>query len=283
MTGDASRSVSSEPLSVTLLGCGKMGAAMLRFWLEKNTISCVRVIDTKPIPDVFHAERRVVYGSLSNIPAAFESDILVAAVKPQDISTALAPIAHKISDTCCVVSIAAGKSLESLSACLRENQPLIRAMPNTPAAVGEGACVAIANDFVSDYQRAQVSALMDALGDLHWIDDERLMNAVTALSGSGPAYVFYLIEALAKAGKDMGLPEGLAMSLARQTVIGSAALAKRDCDIPAARLRENVTSPGGTTQAALDIIMDGRLDALLRDASFAAHKRGEDLNKNSLV
>ena len=153
-------------------------------------------------------------------------------------------------------------------------------MPNTPAAIGEGVTVAVANSHVTEEQKRQADALLRATGEVRWIENEAKMDAVTALSGSGPAYVFLLIETLAKAGENQGLPAEMAMRLARQTVIGSAALAERDAAIPAATLRQNVTSPGGTTAAALKVLMDsGEMQALFDRALDAATRRSRELSK----
>ena len=179
-----------------------------------------------------------------------------------------------------ILSIAAGQSLAALESFFAAGQPVVRSMPNTPAAIGKGVSAAITNRHVSDKQKAMASRLLEASGTVSWIADESLMDAITALSGSGPAYVFYLIEALAKAGETIGLDPQLSMSLARQTVIGSAALAEDSCDIPAEILRKNVTSPGGTTEAALKILMDGEFQALLNEALKAAKDRGIELGKS---
>ncbi|MFP4313954.1 MAG: pyrroline-5-carboxylate reductase dimerization domain-containing protein, partial [Alphaproteobacteria bacterium] len=147
-------------------------------------------------------------------------------------------------------------------------------------AIGKGITVAVPNALTKENDVANAHALLMAGGDVEWLDDEDLMDAVTALSGSGPAYIFHLIEILARTGEKLGLETELAIKLARQTVIGSAALAESEPDIPAAQLRENVTSPGGTTEAALKVLMDGRLENIFEEALKAAHKRGQDLNSS---
>ncbi len=271
-------STSYNPVSVTLLGCGKMGSSMLHLWLDCEAISQAHVIDPSPLPKRFKDNSSVTYSSSCDPSSPITSDLLILAVKPQILDEALAPIKQHISPECCVLSIVAGKDIDTLSSYFDKKQPIMRVMPNTPASIGQGASVAIANKMVSSQRRQQVSALLEYLGSLHWIEDETLMNAVTALSGSGPAYVFYLIEVLSKAGCNIGLPQNIAEDLARQTVIGSAALAGKDNDIPAATLRQNVTSSGGTTQAALDILMDGRLESLFHDALKAARIRSKELN-----
>lgn len=155
---------------------------------------------------------------------------------------------------------------------------MIRVMPNTPAAIGKGISVAVANVNVNDRQKENAARLMETVGLVKWLEQETLMDAVTALSGSGPAYVFYLIEAMAEAGTKCGLDKDMATALARQTVIGSAALAEKEKSVPASRLRENVTSPGGTTAAALDVLMrDDCFKDLMAEAITAAAERGKEL------
>ena len=274
---ETSLQADSNAISATILGCGKMGSAMLSLWLEKSVLSQATVIDPSILPEPFMENPKVTHqptfdGNL------IDTDILILAVKPQILDLATESLKNHISDKCLVLSIAAGKSLVSIEAIFGSKQPVIRVMPNTPAAIGQGASVAIANSNASDQQKLSANALLESLGTLHWIEDETLMNAVTALSGSGPAYIFYLIETLSKAGEEIGLAPEMASELARQTVIGSAALAKSEENTPASKLRENVTSPGGTTQAALNVLMDGNLQDIYINALKSAQKRGEELN-----
>jgi pyrroline-5-carboxylate reductase len=201
---------------------------------------------------------------------------VVVAVKPQiapDVLPALAPF---VGSATVVVSIMAGRTLRFLTDGLPQ-AALVRAMPNTPAAIGRGITVAVANPRVSPEQRALVDALLSAVGAVEWITDEALMDAVTALSGSGPAYVFLLAEAMAHAGTAAGLPAALAATLARATAAGAGELLHRS-PLDPATLRQNVTSPGGTTAAALDVLMaeDG-LERLMTEAIAAATKRSRDL------
>jgi len=200
----------------------------------------------------------------------------VVAVKPQIAPEVLASLAPFVAATTVVLSIMAGRTLRFLA----DNLPgaaLVRAMPNTPAAIGRGITVAVATARVSPEQRALVDALLSAVGAVEWISDEALMDAVTALSGSGPAYVFLLAEAMARAGAAAGLPPRLAATLARATVSGAGELLNRSA-LDAASLRQNVTSPGGTTAAALEVLMaqDG-LERLMTAAIAAATKRSRDL------
>jgi len=175
------------------------------------------------------------------------------------------------------VSIAAGVTCDSLKGWLGEKSQIIRSMPNTPAAIGEGMIVSFANGFVSEGARTQVDRLLSASGQTGWIEDEGLMDAVTAISGSGPAYVFHFIECLAVAAEKLGLNAELSQKLAKQTVAGAGLLTKGS-DTPPATLREQVTSPGGTTAAALDVFM-GRMGPLVEEATEAARDRGVALGK----
>lgn len=272
-------SLPSSPVSVTLLGCGKMGSSMLRLWLECDVISHAHIIKPSPLSEIFSSSPKISYGPAYDEKRPIISDMFMIAVKPQMLDEAISPIARHIPPECCVISIAAGKELSTLSNHFGNEQPIVRVMPNTPSAIGKGVSAAIANKATSQKQCEDVETLLGALGAFYWIGDEPLMNAISALSGSGPAYVFYMIEVLSKAGRSIGIPKKLSEDLARQTVIGSAALAERDGDIPASTLRENVTSPGGSTLEALEILMDGRLETLFCDALEAARKRGEELNQ----
>jgi pyrroline-5-carboxylate reductase len=204
-------------------------------------------------------------------------DTLVIALKPQTFGEAGATLKAWVGPTTLVVSIMAGTTIASLQATC--GGAVVRAMPNTPASIGRGITVAVAAKNVSAAQRKTADALLSATGTVEWIDDESLMDAVTAVSGSGPAYVFLLAEELARAGVDAGLPEALASRLARETVAGSGELLHRS-DLPSATLRQNVTSPGGTTAAALEVLMgkDG-LEQLMRRAIAAATARSKQLAK----
>lgn len=261
----------------TLIGCGKMGSAMMSSWLENGLVSRVNVVDPSPLPVHLSNDPRVHYYSSyqEDMPV---SDILILAVKPQILKEASQKIANDISTETVLLSIAAGQRISTLESIFGSNQPTIRTMPNTPAAIGKGVSVSVANKHVTSEQRNIANTLLRASGEHRWIEDESLMDAVTALSGSGPAYIFHFIEALADAGEKLGLDADLAMSLARQTVIGSAALAEHDGDVSAETLRKNVTSPGGTTQAALETLMDGRFQIILDEALNASHKRSQDLS-----
>jgi pyrroline-5-carboxylate reductase len=253
-----------------------MGSAMLDGWLALGlSPRNVAVLEPQPTPEVAALAAR---GLQLNPSAAAIGEVaaVVVAVKPQvapEVTPSLAPF---VGAATVVVSIMAGRTLAFLAGAL-PGAALVRAMPNTPAAIGRGITVAVANARVSDAQRALVDALLSAVGAVEWVADEGLMDAVTALSGSGPAYVFLLAETMAQAGAAAGLPPALAATLARATVAGAGELLHRS-PLDAATLRQNVTSPGGTTAAALDVLMakDG-LAPLLRRAIAAATARSREL------
>jgi pyrroline-5-carboxylate reductase len=269
--------IENAPAALTLVGCGRMGGALLQIWLEAFAQTRFHVIEPAGLPAAFQNNKNVTHaaGATAQIRG---SDIIVLAVKPQIMASACAALKPHLDVTTLVLSIAAGQSLENFSKMLGAEQPVIRAMPNTPAAIGKGMTVAVAGKNVTAAGRKTAHALLMQTGAVHWAEDESLLDAVTALSGSGPAYVFYLIEVLASAGAKAGLEPGMAMALARQTVIGAAALAEQAPQTQAATLRENVTSPGGTTAAALEILMNGELEDLFARALAAAKKRGAALN-----
>lgn len=259
-----------------LVGAGKMGGALLEGWLRQGLDpGRVFVRDPSPPPEVaaLLARHRIETARLPEAPA-----VIVIAVKPQLVAETLAALAPAIGKGTVVLSIAAGRTLASLAEPLPEGTAIVRAMPNTAAAVGRSMTVACANADVSREQARECSGLLEAIGEVIWLDDERLMDAVTAVSGSGPAYVFLLAECLAEAGREAGLPPELAEKLARATVSGAGALLAKS-DLSAAKLRENVTSPKGTTAAALEILMGtgGFRDLLVR-AVAAAAKRSRELS-----
>ncbi len=251
-----------------------MGTALLQGWIKSDIKAQFSVIEPHEITlNVAHFTDIKTAAKTLN-----KSDTIILAVKPQvmaDICSQLKPL---IRNDALILSIAAGQSLSTLNHALSPQQPIIRAMPNTPAAIGKGMSVAVANAHVTTAQKTIAETLLKSAGRFEWLDDESLLDAVTALSGSGPAYVFHLIEILSAAGKECGLPEDLAQILARQTVIGAAALAEYEADTPAETLRKNVTSPGGTTEAALKILMDGRAQNIFNEALKSATNRGKQLN-----
>ncbi len=264
---------------IILVGCGNMGEALLAGWLDQGVgAQTVCVIEPDPARASQVRER---YGvRCLTDPAGLQDgaapDAVVLAVKPQMLD-AIAPAYSRFAAAGTVVlSIAAGRTLSSLAQLLGDHA-IVRAMPNTPAAVRAGITVACANAAVSDAQCAAVDALLAAVGAVAWVDDETLIDAVTAVSGSGPAYVFLLAECLADAGVAAGLPPDLSQRLARQTVIGAAQLLAQATDDPAV-LRRKVTSPGGTTEAALAILRgEPGLASLLTAAVRAAAARSRQL------
>jgi pyrroline-5-carboxylate reductase len=264
--------------ALLLVGCGKMGGALLRGWLGRGLARRYVVVEPGPGAGDFAANPQVeVLASPDEIRADFETGAIVLAVKPQVMGAVLPDYRRYARSGALFLSIAAGKTLGSFSQALGERAAVVRAMPNPPAAIGRGIAVGCANPAVAPAQRALAERLLAAVGDVAWVADEALMDAVTAVSGSGPAYVFLLIECLAKAGVAAGLPEELAARLARVTVAGAGELARLSAG-SAAVLRENVTSPGGTTRAALDVLMakDG-LEPLLTRAVLAAARRSREL------
>jgi pyrroline-5-carboxylate reductase len=263
--------------TIVLAGAGKMGGAMLSGWLAGG-LDATRVIVVEPAPsDDIRA--LVAKGIRLNPPAtdAGAAATLVIALKPQMFREASAMLKPLAGPATLVVSIMAGTTIASIAEVC--GGMVVRAMPNTPAAIGRGITVAVAANNVSTAHRAVADALLRATGSVEWIDDEKLMDAVTAVSGSGPAYVFLLAEQLARAGVEAGLPPELATRLARETVAGSGELLHRS-EVSSATLRQNVTSPGGTTAAALEVLMgpDG-MQTLLTRAVAAATRRSKELAK----
>ncbi len=264
------------PGLLVLVGAGKMGTALLDGWLRFGLNPAgVAVIEPHPSPQIAAlADRGVLLNpDIGGFPPAAA---VVFAVKPQVAAEVVPAAAPVIAASTLVVSIMAGRTLEFLSGALNAACALVRAMPNTPAAIGRGITVAVARG-VSEKQRELAHGLLAATGAVEWVEDEALMDAVTAVSGSGPAYVFLLAEALAQAAVAAGLPPALAEKLARETVAGSGELLRRS-GLTAATLRENVTSPGGTTAAALGVLMgQNGLMPLMKDAIAAATKRSREL------
>jgi pyrroline-5-carboxylate reductase len=262
--------------SLLLVGAGKMGGAMLDGWIARGLApKRIVVIEPQPGKAVKALTRRGIKLNPKGKIAAAAA--IVIAVKPQSAPAALPPLRPYVGQTTLVLSIMAGRTIGFLEQSLSPGTAIVRAMPNTPAAIGRGISVAVGNAKVSTRQRKLASDLLAAFGKVEWAGDETLMDAVTALSGSGPAYVFLLAEAMTKAGIAAGLPADLASCLARETVAGSGELLHRSA-LDAATLRQNVTSPGGTTAAALEVLMGpGGFDELLTRAIAAATRRGREL------
>lgn len=262
---------------ILLVGCGKMGGALLSGWLERGLSAEDAVVVEPGLSGATFADRVTVVADAAAIPPGFVPDVAVLAVKPQVMAEVL-PAYRCFVNTTAFLSIAAGKPIAFFEAILGEDVAVVRAMPNTPAAVRRGITVAICNGQVGTSARMACDSLLQAVGEVAWIDEESLMDAVTAVSGSGPAYVFLLTECLAKAGVAAGLSEDLAAHLARVTVTGSGELMQQSPE-PAEVLRQNVTSPGGTTAAALSVLMADHhgLQALMTAAVVAATRRGKEL------
>jgi pyrroline-5-carboxylate reductase len=261
---------------LVLVGAGKMGGALLEGWLRFGLDpATVTVLEPQPSPQIAALAGR---GFQLNPDTQALTDVaaIVIAVKPQVAAQTIPALAPMIGASTVVVSIMAGRTLQFIANALKTPCALVRAMPNTPAAIGRGITVAVPRH-AATAQRQLAHSLLAATGTVEWIDDEALMDAVTAVSGSGPAYVFLLAEALAQAGIAAGLPPPLAAKLARETVAGSSELLHRS-DLDAAVLRQNVTSPGGTTAAALDVLMGaGGLAPLMAEAVAAATRRSREL------
>jgi pyrroline-5-carboxylate reductase len=270
----------SQPLkqiegTIVLAGAGKMGGAMLSGWLAQGLdANRVAVIEPYPSDEIKALPGLRLNPALSDIGSVAA---LVVAVKPQMFREAGPPLRPFAGSSTLVVSIMAGITIASITEVCGGS--VVRAMPNTPAAIGRGITVAVAAGNVSAAQRAVADALLRATGSVEWTDDEALMDAVTAVSGSGPAYVFLLAEELARAGVEAGLPPELATKLARETVAGSGELLRRS-ELDAATLRRNVSSPGGTTAAALEVLMgEGGMQSLLTRAVAVATRRSRELAK----
>lgn len=260
---------------LVLLGCGKMGSAMLEGWLKQGVApASVWVIEPYP-SDWLKAQGVHLNTDLPTSPA-----IVLLAVKPQMMGAALPQVQALGGGDTLFLSIAAGTTIASFEETFGAATPIVRAMPNTPAAVGRGITAITGNARASAEDLDLAAALLSAVGQVVRLEGEHQMDAVTAVSGSGPAYVFHLIEALAAAGEAEGLPADLAMQLARATVCGAGELAHQAPE-SASQLRINVTSPGGTTAAALAVLMDTEtgFPPLLRRAVKAAADRGRELGK----
>ena len=263
---------------LVLVGAGKMGGAMLEGWLERGVAgSSVAILDPGPPPEI---EKLIAdHGIAHNPPvdSITDAEVVLLAVKPQIMDAVLPSVVPLVASGPVFLSVAAGKTIANFEAHLSAEAAIVRAMPNTPAAVGRGITVICPNAIATGDQVALCKELLEAVGKVEVIDDESLMDAVTGVSGSGPAYVFLLAEAMAAAGVRAGLPEDLAMELARATVCGAGELMHRS-PLAASTLRENVTSPNGTTAAALDVLRspDG-MEKLLTEAIAAATDRSREL------
>jgi len=258
-------------LNILLVGCGKMGGAMANSWKEIHIYNQLLIVD--PTSDKIK--------SFKDLPSDFYPNIIVFAVKPQIIGDVIDDYKKYTNKGAVALSIIAGKPISFFEKHLGSEAKIIRSMPNLPASIGKGMLAAYANNNVNKKEKTWAETLLSASGEFLWVDDEDFLNPVTSLSGSGPAYVFLLIETMALAGQTLGLDKKTSEKLARQTVIGSAALVEASPNITAAKLRENVTSKGGTTAAALKVLMadKGGIQELFNKALLAANDRAKDLSK----
>ena len=265
--------------TVLLVGCGKMGGALLRGWLGRDVdAGHVYIVDpAEESRSLAHDLGISCSEAVEALPRDVAPTVVVFAVKPQITDDVVPAYAEFVGPDTVFLSIAAGRPIAYFENRLGKDAAVVRAMPNTPAAVGRGISVAYANRHVTGDGRATCNELLAAVGEVAWVEDEGLLDAVTATSGSGPAYVFLLIEYLAEAGTEAGLPSGLAMQLARATVAGAGELARQSGETPS-ELRRNVTSPGGTTAAALKVLMaDDGMGQLLTRAVAEATRRSREL------
>lgn len=261
-----------------VVGAGRMGGALLSGWLADGAVTPKRLIILDPHPGD-DAKKALAAGAMSvDVPSAAlgKVGLVLLAIKPQAFDTIAPAIAAHLPHGALVISILAGTSMDSLAR-MFPDQHIIRAMPNTPAAIGAGITAFTCDANVTDAQKAAAQTLLRAGGRVHEVDSEHLIDVVTAVSGSGPAYVFHMVEALEAAAIKIGLPADIAPDFARQTIIGAGALLERSA-IPASELRQAVTSPNGTTQAALDVLMP-ELPPLMRETVKAALRRAKALAK----
>jgi pyrroline-5-carboxylate reductase len=266
--------------TIVLIGAGNMGFAMLAGWLRQNPDLSVHVVEPfEPFQVRAKSAGAHPVADLDGLPADLTADLVVLAVKPQMVESVLAGCDGLAERGASFVSVAAGITIPAIARVLPKDAPIIRCMPNTPAAIGAGMMVLCAGPNVSASVRQLTEMLFATSGALAWAEDETLIDAVTAISGSGPAYVFHFIEALTESGIALGLPADLAGLLARQTVAGAGLMAQSSADSPTV-LRQKVTSPGGTTAAALAVFMaDQALVRLVGRATKAARDRGIELGQ----
>ncbi len=267
----------NSPFKICLVGAGNMGGAMLTGWLESG-ISPENIVVLDPAPReemvALLAGHKII--AQKSPPSGYQPDVLIIAVKPQLMEKVLPTLAKLAGPQTVSVSIAAGTPISTIKKHLGKSA-VVRAMPNTPALLRRGVTVGFANEEVSEKQRQLVDQLLQAIGKVAWVSEERQIDAVTAVSGSGPAYVFHLAETMAAAAMTEGLSEELANLLARETIAGAGEMLSQIAQ-PASILRENVTSPNGTTAAALAVLMaDPGLGALMAKAIAAARQRAEEL------
>ena len=259
-----------------LVGCGKMGGALLAGWVDRG-LDPKQVTVVEPYADSVTVPGVGIVAEAAALEADFAPDVVVFAVKPQMTDGVVPAFARFVGPNTVFLSIAAGRTIGYYAERLGSDAAIVRCMPNTPAAVRRGMTVACANAGVSAEQRGVCANLLEAVGEVDWVEDEALLDAVTAVSGSGPAYVFLLAECLAQAAIEVGLPAELADKLARTTVSGAGELLRLSTE-SSETLRVNVTSPGGTTAEALAVLMaDDGFGPLLKRAVAAAERRSREL------
>ncbi len=263
---------------LVLVGAGKMGGAMLDGWLKQG-VSPSQIVISDPVisPEMQELADRHQFSVNPELSSLAGVEVVLLAVKPQMMDAVLPAVQTLTGQAPLFLSVAAGRTIEGFEAALGHGARIVRAMPNTPAAVGRGITAICPNANCSAAQIELAATLLEAIGEVVHIDDEDLMDAVTGVSGSGPAYVFHLVECMAAAGEAVGLPADTAMKLARATVAGAGELLHQS-PLPASTLRENVTSPAGTTAAALEVLMaEDAMPKSLREGVAAATRRSKEL------
>lgn len=263
---------------ILLIGAGRMGGALLKGWVARG-LGPIEIVEPKPSPALRKLAKTAnlpIHRDLSTVPAQLRA--CVVAIKPQLLRTEAAKLRHIAESGALMISIAAGTAIKTMTRAWGPKARIVRAMPNTPGAIGQGISALHGTAKITTADHRLAESLLAALGETVWVSREALVDAATAVSGSGPAYVFHLVEALAAAGRAEGLPADVAERLARATIVGAGALLAAD-PRAASVLREEVTSPGGTTEAALGVLMakDG-LGALMARAVSAANKRAKELS-----
>ncbi|MFT2110604.1 pyrroline-5-carboxylate reductase [Marinomonas sp. 2405UD68-3] len=268
--------------SILVIGGGRMGGAIVNGWIKMGikpqTISIIDPNEAALVP--FKSQGINTFTNIDAMPANQSYSCILVALKPQVFDVVLPLYQPLLTQETLVISIAAGVTHSTIEQLLFNGQPVIRVMPNTPALINSGVMVGCSNNCVSSSQKTFCESLFSNLGSFDWVDDEHAMHAVTAVSGSGPAYLFHFVECMFQAAKDAGLTNDLALILTKNTVVGAAKLVEQD-DRDVSKLREEVTSPNGTTAAALGVLMqDGALERLLSDAIGSAAKRSVELSLN---
>ena len=263
---------------IAIIGYGKMGSALHQGWMAADFPATYTIISPSQTPRT--QDTCTYYNDVND--AAFQAalaqaDLVMMAVKPQKMAEVCAQMKPYISQDSLILSIAAGQTVSSFEGYFSAAQPIIRSMPNTPSAIGKGVTGYVSNAACLDAHKKLAHDLLDISGAVYALTSEDLIDPLSAISGSGPAYLFYFTEALTQAGIDAGLPEDISAGLARQTMIGAGALMEASADVPPSTLRENVTSPGGTTQAALNVMMNGEMQDIVSKAIQAAVSRAKEL------